>query len=311
MDEASYRTTMFYSAMFISTVVFLVKGGILYAFYKIYENYDQVVANEEARTSGTRPGLLANSAPVAIEQGNQLMVPAMPTGQAFTAPPLGGFQPATPGWWGVPSTTPAWSGMPQAPGQPYYVAVQQPHLPGQQQLAPSTQPQCFSSGGIMYVPYYCGTQPQLTVDQPAIVQGATAEATAAEATEPPPDKTTTPEAPSSEPGNPTRADSNQEPQVEGKCANAALSENKVRKAPASQSSTPTQAPRTPPTMDQDTWPHKVATAKAAPADSVYITNAADQETLPRHKPRRFSPRPSKVAESAPKSDPSGPDPTDA
>lgn len=304
---------MFYSSIFTSTVIFLVKGGILYVFYQIYENYDQVVVNEEARNSGTRPHLLANSAPVAyrFEQGNQFGVPAMPTAPTFTAPPLGAFQTTTQGWSGIPSTTPAWSGMPQAPGQPHYVSVQQPHLPGQQQPAPTTQPQCFSSGGIVYVPYYSGSQPQLTVDQPAIVQGATAEATAAAATESPPDKTTTPEAPSSEPGTPTRAKSNQEPQAETKGANPALSENNVPEAPASRSSTPTQAARTPPTMDQDARALEVATAEGASTDSVYITDAAAQETLPAHKPRRISPRPSTPAESAPKSDPSAPDPTDS
>ncbi|KAL1440444.1 hypothetical protein MTO96_009482 [Rhipicephalus appendiculatus] len=200
MDEESARHTIFFASVLISTVVFLAK---------MYRNYDQVVANEEARIHGTQRALLANEPAVGylFRPVSPLGVPAIAAGPAFLrATSTSGFQMATPSWSGVPSSTH------EAKGQPYYVAIQQPRSPGQQ-LAP-TQPQLNPPGEIAYVQYYTGVRPQLTmVDQSVIVPSPTAVATTAGSASvgSPPDKWTTPDAPSYPSGLKSRCASQDKP----------------------------------------------------------------------------------------------------
>ncbi|XP_070390643.1 uncharacterized protein [Dermacentor albipictus] len=301
-DEKSYRTMSFYGLAIIDTVIFLVKGCILYALYQVYQNYDRIVDNEEQNLA-PQPGIFSNAPPVAyrFQPGSQSGVPVMPTGPALLAAPASCEYPKmNPGPAGFPSTRSAWSGMQRSSAHPHRAAVQKPHLPEQQQPAPSTQPQYFSSSGIVHVPCCSATQPQLTVAQPAMGQGAIAEATATEAedTECPPRKTGTPEAPSSGPCTPNQASSKQEAQAETKPATAAPSVDKVPDAAGSRLSPSAQAARTLSTINENTRTQNVA--KAASAGSVHISGAASQETLPGDKPRRSSSRRSMAARSVPK-----------
>ncbi|XP_065309147.1 uncharacterized protein [Dermacentor albipictus] len=301
-DEKSFRTQIFFIAAGIYTVIFLVKVCILYALYQVYQNYDRLAAYEE-QNRAPQPGIFTNAPPVAypFQPGSQSGVPVMPTGPALLAAPAsGGYPKMTPGPAGVTSTRPARSGMPRSSGHPHHAAVQKPHLPEQQQPAPSTQPQFISSSGIVHVPYCSATQPQLTVDQPAMGQGAIAEATATEAedTECPPRKTGTPEAPSSGPCTPNQANSKQEAQAERKPATAATSHVKVPDAAGSRPSPSAQAARTLSTINGNTRIQNVA--KAASTGSVHVSGAASKETLPGHKPRRTSSRRSMAARSVPK-----------
>ncbi|XP_065309120.1 msx2-interacting protein-like isoform X1 [Dermacentor albipictus] len=303
MDEKSVRTRIFFVVVVIYTAIFLVKVCILHAFYQVYQNYNRIVANEEEQNLAPQPGIFTNAPPVAyrFEPGSQSGVPVMPTGPALLAAPASCEYPKmTPGPAGFPSTRPARSGMPQSSGQPYRVAVQQPHLPEQQQPDPSTQPQFFSSSGIVHVPCCSATQPQMTVDQPAMGQGANAEATATEAedTECPPRKTGTPEAPSSDPCTPNQANSKQEAQAETKPATAAPSDDKVPDAAGSRPSPSAQAARTLSTTNGNTRTQNIA--KAASAGSVHVPGAASQETLPGDKPRRTSSMRRMAARSVPK-----------
>ncbi|XP_070390640.1 nascent polypeptide-associated complex subunit alpha, muscle-specific form-like isoform X2 [Dermacentor albipictus] len=297
MDEKSSRTIFFYELAVIDTVIFLIKGCILYALYQVYQNYDRLATYEEQNLA-PQPGIFSNAPPVAyrFEPGSQSGVPVMPTGPAL---PASGYPKMTPGPAGVPSTRSAWSGMPRSSGQPHRVAVQQPHLPEQQQPAPSTQPQFISSSGIVHVPYCSATQPQLTVAQPAMGQGAIAEATATEAedTECPPRKTATPEAPSSGPCTPNQANSKQA-QAETKPATAAPSVDKVPHVAGSWPSPSAQAARTLSMINGNTRTQNIA--KAASTGSVHVSGAASQETLPGDKPRRTSSRRSMATRSVPK-----------
>ncbi|KAH8041668.1 hypothetical protein HPB51_017470 [Rhipicephalus microplus] len=171
----------------------------------MYQNYDQVVADEEARIRGDQQCATVNAPVVTgymFQQGHPVGVPAV-GGTAPVAHPMGGPQMVPPGWQVVPTTTaPGWSGMPQgmpqgpgmsqgpgitqgsgipqAPGQLYYVMVQAPCPPGQQQAAAPNQQMSFSSGGIAYMPYYPGVQPQLMAGQPVVSPSSTAQATTAE-----------------------------------------------------------------------------------------------------------------------------------
>ncbi|XP_070390642.1 uncharacterized protein [Dermacentor albipictus] len=291
-----YVTDLFFSDFSSKNVC------ILYALYQVYQNYDRLAAYEE-QNRAPQPGIFSNSPPVAyrFEPGSQSGVPVMPTGPALlAAPALGGYPKMTPGPEGFPSTRPARSGMPRSSGQPHRVAVQQPHLPEQQQPAPSTQPQFFASSGIVHVPCCSATQPQLTVDQPAMGQGAIAEATATEAedTECPPRKTATPEAPSSGPCTPNQANPKQEAQAETKPATAVPSVDKVPHAAGSWPSPSAQAARTLSTINGNTRTQNIA--KAASTGSVHVSGAASKETLPGHKPRRTSSMRRMAARSVPK-----------
>ncbi|XP_065309159.1 mediator of DNA damage checkpoint protein 1-like isoform X2 [Dermacentor albipictus] len=290
-----YVTDLFFSDFSSKNVC------ILYALYQVYQNYDRLAAYEE-QNRAPQPGIFSNAPPVPyrFQPGSQSGVPVMPTGPALLAAPASGYPKMTPVPAGFPSTRPAWSGMPRSSGQPHRVAVQQPHLPEQQQPAPSTQPQFFASSGIVHVPCCSATQPQLTVDQPAMGQGAIAEATATEAedTECPPDKTGTPETPSSGPCTPNQANSKQDAQVETKPATAAPSDDKVPHVAGSRPSPSAQAARTLSTINGNTRTQNIA--KAASTGSLHVSGAASQETVPGDKPRRNSSRRSMATRSVPK-----------
>ncbi|KAH6934052.1 hypothetical protein HPB50_019794 [Hyalomma asiaticum] len=273
LDEASARNSIFYMTVFFSSVVFAVKGGILYAFYQMYENYDQVVANEEARIRGDR-SVIAN-APAGgymFQQGNPVGVSTVAT-TAPTGPmalPAGGYQMAGPGWSAVPGTAP---GMPQAPGQPYYIMIQQPYPPGQQQAATATQPQPFPPGGIVYM-YNPGAQPQPAVGQPEIDSSTAAAAKTAEvaSAESSPEKATTTGT------SPTRASSDHN--TRGNTAN--------RNSPSS--------------VVHGTGAAEVANAEAAAGKSGNASDAASPEKPHGHKRHRSPPKRMSSSESGSHSD---------
>lgn len=314
MDEASARNTIFYFSTFLSTAIFAAKGGILYAFYQMYQNYDQVVADEEARLRGEQQGPSANApagagymfqqgnpvgvatvgtaAPVALPMGGQQMVPSgwqvVPTG---TAPGWPGMPQGMPQGMpegmpegipqgvpqGVPQGMPQGPGMPQAAGQPYYVMIPPPRPLGQQQAAAPNQQMSFASGGIVYMPYYPGVQPQPMAGQPVTAPSTTAEAKTAEpaSAKSSPDNKTTPDAP--------RARASPEHDTPAKATTATSQE----------SSPKVHGPQT-----------EVATADARPGESEHTSEAVahEKEHGHHHKQHHTPPKRKMSSEPRPPSD---------
>ncbi|XP_077508270.1 uncharacterized protein LOC144119563 [Amblyomma americanum] len=195
IDEESARNTLFYASVMFSTVIFIVKGGVLYAIYQMYTNYEHLVADDAFQAPGVRGPLFAAAPPVAFrfEPGNQQGIavgtpaPAVPM-----TPPLPAPYSAAPGW---APMAPAYREAPQVPGQPYYVAFQQPCFPVQQpqpEMHPRTDPR------IAYMPYYTdAASSQITLEPPIMVTQGNAPAHAAievNAAQPPVCEPTAPQA---------------------------------------------------------------------------------------------------------------------
>ncbi|KAK8778131.1 hypothetical protein V5799_020526 [Amblyomma americanum] len=133
----------------------------------MYTNYEHLVADDPFQAPGVRGPLFAAAQPVAFrfEPGNQqgLAVGTPVQAVPMTPPPPAPYS-AAPGW---APTAPAYRGAPQVPGQPYYVAFQQPCFPVQQpqpEMHPGTDPR------IAYMPYYTdAASAQITLEPPIMV----------------------------------------------------------------------------------------------------------------------------------------------
>ncbi|XP_075743901.1 uncharacterized protein LOC142802755 isoform X2 [Rhipicephalus microplus] len=273
MDEESARHTILFASVLISTAVFLVKGGILYAFYQMYQNYDQVVANEEARIHGSQRAI-EPAVGYLFQPVNRLIVPAVAAGPApLPAPSTSEFQMATPCWSSVPSSTH------ELTGQSCYVVVQQPRPPGQQQ-AP-TQPQFNPPGetpgavqSSRHVQRCTGDQPQLTVvDQSEIAPSPAGIASTADGPASigsPSDKWTTQDTPL------TRASSSPDARARTSQVEAMPCEGQV--AAGSRSSAPTLTSGTLLPMAHDPCA-EVKAAEDASGQSVYTSAVVAREKL--------------------------------